>query len=72
MTETMKRRFQIRDADFGLAIYEAFSAADALADYLADRARADARATAAGQIQTDADGDATVTVDGETFYAIAQ
>jgi hypothetical protein len=36
----MKRRYQIRDQDFGLAIYEADFAAEALAAFLADKLRA--------------------------------
>ena len=36
----MKRRYQIRDQDFGLAIYEADFAAEALAAFLADNIRA--------------------------------
>jgi len=32
----LKRRYQIRDQDFGLAIYEADFAAEALAAFLAD------------------------------------
>jgi hypothetical protein len=36
----MKRRYQIRDQDFGLAIYEADFAAEALATFLADKLRA--------------------------------
>jgi hypothetical protein len=60
-------RFQIRDDRFGLAIYEAATARDALVDFCADRARAAVR----GEIQTDDDGRATVTVDGQTFHAVA-
>jgi hypothetical protein len=36
----LKRRYQIRDQDFGLAIYEADFAAEALAAFLADMVRA--------------------------------
>ena len=36
----MKRRHQVRDQDFGLAIYEADFAAEALAAFLADKLRA--------------------------------
>jgi hypothetical protein len=36
----MKRRYQIRDQDFGLAIYEADFAAEALGAFLADKVRA--------------------------------
>ena len=36
----MKRRYQIRDQDFGLAIYEADFEAEALAAFLAHKVRA--------------------------------
>lgn len=39
----MTRKFQIRDETFGLALYEAESARDALLDFVADHARGAAR-----------------------------
>lgn len=61
-------KYQIRDGTFGVALYEAATPADALADYLADRARAQFK----GQITAAADGkSASVTVDGTVYSAVS-
>lgn len=66
MAATMKR-FQIRDETSGIAIYEAATARDALADFMADQARA----ANMQSIEIHAGGDATVTVGDQTFRAVA-
>jgi hypothetical protein len=55
----MKRRYQIRDQDFGLAIYEADSAAEALHAFLADKDRA---ALEPGDYKVNDFGDGTASV----------
>lgn len=58
-------KFQIRDNRFGLAIQEADSAADALADFVSDRAKGDTLAHA----ETADNGVASITFAGRKLYA---
>ena len=55
----MKRRYQIRDQDFGLAVYEADFAAEALAAFLADKVAAELRP---GDYKVNDFGDGTASV----------
>lgn len=58
-------QFQIRDARYGLALYTADTAEQALADFVADRAKG----TVLAHATTREDGVAVVSFNGETFFA---
>lgn len=66
----MTRKFQIRngnDRGYGLALYEATSPLDALLEFIADRAKGDARTG----VKVLDDGTAEITTpDGRTFKAV--
>jgi len=64
----MKRRYQIRDQDFGLAIYEADFAAEALAAFLADKISA-ALDPADYKVNDFGDGTASVLLRGIEYRA---
>ena len=64
----MKRRYQIRDQDFGLAIYEADFAAEALGAFLADKVRA-APEPADYKVNDFGDGTASVLWRGSEYRA---
>lgn len=59
--------FQIRDTQFGLALYQADTAEEALADFLGDRMRGDVLA----HHEKDADGTASFALFGRRYYAQA-
>jgi hypothetical protein len=56
-------RFQIRDADFGLALYDAENAREALLDFIADKERGAARLA----VEDVPDGEAALTWKGERY-----
>ena len=64
--EVEMKRFQIRDDDFGLALVDAETAREALLEFVAGKAQADARMT----VEEQDDGAATVVYDGVRYRAI--
>lgn len=63
-----RKKFQIRDDEFGLALYPAENATEALMSFVAVLALGADRA----QITVDEDGVATVTYAGKTYRAVPQ
>jgi hypothetical protein len=61
----MSGTFQIHDGTFGLSLYEASDAREALLSYFADRQKAALRT----QVAASDDGTAKLTVDGVTYTA---
>jgi len=61
-----RMEFQIRDENFGLALYEAETARAALVEFFADRARGEVRP----RIAETAGGEAEIIVDGERYRAV--
>lgn len=59
-------KYQIRDKDFGLSLYEAASPREALYAFLADQVKGEVRS----QIEVGEDGSASVPYRGETYTAV--
>lgn len=59
-------KFQIRDKDFGLAIYNADAGEEALADFLSDRMRGDVLA----HFETAEDGSVSFVLYGRRYTAV--
>lgn len=66
MTATAVRKFQIRDASFGLALYEGYDAKAALVSFLTDKFRAELDHS----VQEHEDGSASASYCGEQYQAI--
>lgn len=59
-------KFQIREGDFGVALYDSASAVDALVAFAADAHKPEIRK----QISTGADGVPVIVIDGVEYRAV--